>query len=816
MIFKALSLNNIRSYKNNEPIEFPIGTSLFEGDIGSGKSTILMAIEFALFGLGNQKGDSLLRKGSKKGAVTLEFDVGNDNYLVQRSLIRKENDGPVRQEKGILGVNGVKLDLSPSEIKEKILKILNFKEPLNARAQSVIFRYAVYTPQEEMKVILSQKPDERLQTLRKAFGIEDYKIAAENANLISRSIKDRLIELKTETKDLDDKNQELFVLKGNLDANKTKNAKFHVHGGELEVLQKKQKEMLEKLQESELELKKIQTEIPHLKTQTTDKQSLSIKYHNEIKNAEEENQQKLIPQIEALEKIECPTTETEDDLSSKLMSIKKIISARNGLAANLTMLKENKESIENGLGEAKNKTSEDMQNEKDALTVKIKEQSDSVKSDKEQLQKISEKIYKLDVEKSEILKKIDNVNGLGDLCPICGSILNEEHKKNLEMESEEKIRKINSESKVLGHVQLKGKEKLESQEIELKNLENNLSDLKLLVEKVSSLDNLKDKITSTLEKLKSLDVNLRSIIGDSIEFDEIDAYITYFETLLDKLKEYNRNQKELENLKYQFKKNFDKIRENKDNIDLLNKEIGSLKENLVKFEEKLEELKNVPNEIAEVKFNHRKIEEEFQLVKEKIIETKTLMEKLAEDISKVKDEIKKKESLKKQLNKFNDYHIWLNDYLIPTLSLIEKHVMQKRYEEFNDDFQKWFSILIEDTSKTAKIDEEFTPIVEQDGFEQDINYLSGGEKTSVALAYRLALNNIVQKVSTGMKSNLLILDEPTDGFSREQLYKVREILNELECPQIIIVSHERELGSFADNVFRVEKIDGNSCVTLME
>lgn len=63
-----------------------------------------------------------------------------------------------------------------------------------------------------------------------------------------------------------------------------------------------------------------------------------------------------------------------------------------------------------------------------------------------------------------------------------------------------------------------------------------------------------------------------------------------------------------------------------------------------------------------------------------------------------------------------------------------------------------------------------------------------------------------------MKSNLLILDEPTDGFSKEQLFKVRDILNELDCPQIIIVSHERELESFADNVFRVEKVDGVSKV----
>ena len=58
------------------------------------------------------------------------------------------------------------------------------------------------------------------------------------------------------------------------------------------------------------------------------------------------------------------------------------------------------------------------------------------------------------------------------------------------------------------------------------------------------------------------------------------------------------------------------------------------------------------------------------------------------------------------------------------------------------------------------------PLVEQDGYEQDYNYLSGGEKTSLALAYRLSLNTIVQKVSAGIKSNLLILDEPTDGFQQ--------------------------------------------------
>jgi exonuclease SbcC len=66
-----------------------------------------------------------------------------------------------------------------------------------------------------------------------------------------------------------------------------------------------------------------------------------------------------------------------------------------------------------------------------------------------------------------------------------------------------------------------------------------------------------------------------------------------------------------------------------------------------------------------------------------------------------------------------------------------------------------------------------------------------------------------------MKSNLLILDEPTDGFSKEQLFKIREILNEIKCPQVIIVSHEKELESFADQVFRVEKKGGVSEIKII-
>ena len=57
----------------------------------------------------------------------------------------------------------------------------------------------------------------------------------------------------------------------------------------------------------------------------------------------------------------------------------------------------------------------------------------------------------------------------------------------------------------------------------------------------------------------------------------------------------------------------------------------------------------------------------------------------------------------------------------------------------------------------------------------------------------------------GWKPARPVLDEPTDGFSKEQLSRVGELLRELDCEQVVLVSHERELESCADQVYEVVK-----------
>jgi exonuclease SbcC len=184
-------------------------------------------------------------------------------------------------------------------------------------------------------------------------------------------------------------------------------------------------------------------------------------------------------------------------------------------------------------------------------------------------------------------------------------------------------------------------------------------------------------------------------------------------------------------------------------------------------------------------------------------------EKVKENESKVIESKKWKTKYKK----FDQFGQWLEVFFIPTISQIEKQVLLSILQNFNETYTRWYSILVEDPTKESRIDENFTPVIEQDGFEQDVGFLSGGEKTSIALAYRLTLNSLMRKETESMESNLLILDEPTDGFSKNQLAKIRELLDELKSQQIVLVSHEKELETYVDHIFEVSKENGISKIS---
>jgi exonuclease SbcC len=140
---------------------------------------------------------------------------------------------------------------------------------------------------------------------------------------------------------------------------------------------------------------------------------------------------------------------------------------------------------------------------------------------------------------------------------------------------------------------------------------------------------------------------------------------------------------------------------------------------------------------------------------------------------------------------------------------MEARVLERAQADFEHHFQRYFAALIDDPEMLAVTDSGFSPAAEIRGVWTPAEALSGGERTSLALAYRLALARVVRSAGH-LRLDSLLLDEPTDGFSPEQVQSMGQLLEELGLPQVLLVSHERELESVAQRVVWVEKAEGRS------
>ena len=174
-------------------------------------------------------------------------------------------------------------------------------------------------------------------------------------------------------------------------------------------------------------------------------------------------------------------------------------------------------------------------------------------------------------------------------------------------------------------------------------------------------------------------------------------------------------------------------------------------------------------------------------------------------LTSIEKEIEKKRAAREKIIYINELVNWLDAYFVNLMNIIEKHVMSAVQLSFNEFFQKWFAIIMGDQF-AVRVDEDFAPVIEQNGYRTEYANLSGGEKTAIALAYRLALNRVINSMIDTIKTkDILILDEPTDGFSSEQLDRIRDVIAELQLKQVILVSHEPKIDTFVDNVIKIYK-----------
>jgi len=679
MLLKSIKLNNVRSYLK-QTIDFPIGSLLLSGDIGSGKSTILLAIEFALFGSKPSElpASSLLRHGKKEGSVELNFELDGKDIVVKRTLKRGKNG--IKQETGYIITNDVKKELSPVEMRSEVFDLFGYPKDLVAKGKDLIYRYTVYTPQEEMKRILAEDTDMRLDTLRKVFNIDKYKRIRESTSIFTRSVKEKRREFEGFISDLEEKKKELDSV------NK-----------EISELQEKIDTILPKVEKAKREVIKK-------------KEKISI-YENKVNELN-----KLKKNFEILE---LDLSNTLDDHNNNNKTILKL---------NHQIVELEKDLGKEGISKADN------------IKEKIQDLENNIKNLKEEVDTVKQRLneYKINKNKSEeIISKISKI----DKCPLCLQNVEHEHKSSIKERENKNIAEAEQNIKAYSEKEKWAKDKVEELEKERDELRRAESRMELI-------------------KLKMQNAKEKREEKESLEKTQIE--------LKEKISEVNAKK--------------------------------------IEFNKKIEGMKNVEEDYKIVKAQF-----DIALEEEKKLDIENArLEKESESLKRIiktlEEEKDKKLKAKEKLNYLAETQNWLENFFISLMGTMEKHIMLQVYREFNELFKAWFNILIEDETISVRLDDTFTPIIEQNGYETYIENLSGGEKTSVALSYRLALNKVISDIVTDIKTkDILILDEPTDGFSSEQLDKVRDVLDQLNMKQIVIVSHESKIESFVDNVIRIGK-----------
>ncbi len=793
MLLHSLRLQNIRSYVDAR-LEFQEGSMLLSGDIGSGKSSILLAIEFALFGSSRPDlpAESLLRHGCTKGNVELTFSLPGKVITIFRE-IKKDKLG-IKQMSGSFIINNVKKELMPVELKSEIISLLQYPDDVAAKNKNYIYRYTVYTPQEEMKQILIEDSEIRVDVLRKIFNVDRYKVIRENTQIYLRQLRVHASVLASKTEFLEEEKKKKEELLQELKAQEK-----DIFDLEPLLLQAKEKistqtRELTALEKQQGEFIQAQHQFSHIILLLLEKE----KQMTALSQQQEKMREKLASFIVSEISLE--------ELQKEIISLEK---EKNDLLSQRAEIIQKTRSLQQQIVEMQHELSASQQEtliikEKEVVLQKLREEINDKKEWEEKKAKIEElleKVLSLISKNKTILEQANKVKkkiSALERCPTCLQEISKEYKEKIIQEEQRKALQAENllvESEKQRSLNLQQKNEAESRIIDILNKQNKITrtglELEHLKARQKEAEQKKEKIRLFMQDDNRL-MNELSMLEKTGELQKKEQIIQEKRELSRKMIEKSLLKKQLlesECLLSQYGLDLNILLQQKQGQEALLKTRTDQQPLIIQKKE-------------EITFS---FEEEKKLAVKKA-QLQAHFASLQKITQEQEEKIKRQVEEKNKLTHLQELSHWLEEYFLNLTCTIEKHVMITIHKAFNELFQEWFSTLIEDQTLSARIDDSFDPVIEQNGYETSFANLSGGEKTSCALAYRLALNRVINDVIHDIKTkDLLILDEPTDGFSELQLDKMRDVLEKLNLKQILIVSHESKIESFVENVIKIKK-----------
>ena len=443
-----------------------------------------------------------------------------------------------------------------------------------------------------------------------------------------------------------------------------------------------------------------------------------------------------------------------------------------------------------------------------ALKSKLKEYSDEIETLQNEINSIIERIdVKCCPNCKTSLRIINNTLQLSSNNPI------DKDQSNIEINTKKKrIKKCNDEIKVINDELSEInylRDKVESIKIKLKTLITPSLSVVELKSNKNKLEELKISYTDINSKFTSIDKKIKEEIIST--------------TLLSLKKSLSRKNTEIKKLKMQLTEELDTDYTE----DELREEISSQNIEEVKFNSFKKELssiistiKNIEIQLDNNKCSERDFENELNTLK---ISLSILFEK--EKTHKENDiKIKEYLSYKGELDNYNKWkervslisseeetaknELFLTEMFYKKIGDAESLVLSQTIDNINNQLEYYLDKFFPDNPITVQITPyketknnikpQINIVVGYKGVETDVNSLSGGEYDRVSLSILLSLNTL-------FGSDIIMLDESISSLDSELTGEIIEVLKENMSEKLfIIVSHQIPTGLF-DGIVNVDE-----------
>lgn len=450
MIPLQLRLSGFLSYRDPVEVDFTtFDLACISGSNGAGKSSLLDAITWALFGQARKRDDSLVNLQSDAAEVIFTFSYEENNYRVQRSLPRGKSaalefqildSGQSTENRPLSPVNG---QGAWRPLTERTLRETQARIEQILRLDYDTFVNAAFFLQGKADQFAQQTASKRKEILGSILGLEAWETyrtrTAERRRTLEdnvRTIDGRITEIDDELAEEGQRKARLAELgrelKGLVTARKTQETALESMK-KVEASLENQRKMVSTLAAA---LERSQTHLSGLQARLADREAERATYADLLQRAadvesayekwkqaraESERMDEVAAQFREQEKRRTPLLEEIAVEKAKLEQEREALSGqRSAVSEQLSLiveLKEQIESAEKSLVEAETKLVE---------TEELKRQTGATR---EKLAELKAENLALKTQMDELKARIDRLSAAdGAACPLCGQDLSEEHR----------------------------------------------------------------------------------------------------------------------------------------------------------------------------------------------------------------------------------------------------------------------------------------------------------------------------------------------------------------------------------------------------